>query len=279
MGFAGAIIGTYLAAIPVLLYLSIDLPAATQALVLATALSSVGTLALALATFVNVSQANERLEIQQKKQRKPLALDEISHVVQPTINALENNLRQFQESTNPGCAFEWVYISGPSLYGPSKGPDSVRARSMISAARMANENEDLYTSLETHDRYVQMIVDQAQRLHEELEPEIERSFEEKGITDESTKAVTSAVLLEIDEWGENGVMTEFWNENRDKLIKYAEEQPEVSLSDVQSLEAKYRDYLEETRMALMERKADLMQEYSISEDDITVGVEEIRDAI
>lgn len=279
MGFAGAIIGSYVVAIPVLLYLSLGLSASNQALVLASALSSLGTLALALATFVTISQSNERLKIQQKKQEQPLAKDELSHVVQPAIEALEANLRKFTESDNPGCVFEWVYISGASLYGAARGPESIRVRSIIPAGRLAGEDEDLYDTLMVHDRYAEMIAGRARRLHMGLEPEIERLFEEESVTGESTKSVTTAVLKELEAWGEDEVLTEFWEENRDWLIRYAEEETEVTLSEVQSMEDSYQEYMHNAHRALLERKAELMQKYSISEDDITVETEEVRNAI
>lgn len=74
-------------------------------------------------------------------------------------------------------------------------------------------------------------------------------------------------------------MTEFWRENREWLIEYAEEETEVSLSELQSMEDSYREYLEDARQALLQRKAELMQEYSVSEDDIRFDAEEFRDAI
>lgn len=277
--FAGVVIGSYLVGIPVLFYISLGLSTADQALVMASALSSVGTLALALATFVTISQSSERLKIQQKKQEQPLAKDELSHVIQPAIDALEANLRKFTESDNPGCVFEWVYISGASLYSPGRGPVSIQVRSLIPAGRLAGEDQDLYDTLMAHDRYSKRIAGRAKRLHMELEPEIERLFEEEGVTGESTKAVTTAVLKELEAWGEDEVLTKFWEENGDWLIQYAQEETEVTLSEVKSMEESYQEYMQNTLRALFERKAELMREYSISEDDIMVETEEFRDAI
>ncbi len=252
-----------------LAYLSWNLSTSRRAQILATVLGSLGTLLLAGATFYNVLQTNRSLEIREKEREKPLAEDELSHVIQPAIDALDVNLREFEESDNSGCVFEWVYISSASPYGPGRAPASIRVSSLIPAGRLANEDDGLYESVVAHDRYVEMIGEQAGQLHAELEPEIERLFAEMDITGESTKAVTLSVLQELDEWGENEVMTEFWEANRDHLIRYAEEEIEVTLSEVQSLEEWYQEYMEDTYRALYERKAELMREYSISEDDIT----------
>lgn len=273
MGFAGVIIGLYLVTLPYLFYLWRGLSSTNQALVLASALGSLGTLALALATFVNISLTNEQLQLQTKERQKPLAVDELSYVIQPAIDALEDNLQKFDESEYKGCTFEWVYISSSSMYAGSKGPKSVKTQYAIPAARMASEDRLLYQLLGMHEQYVEAVAEQATQFHEELKPEINRLLEEHGLEGESSKAVSTAVLRELDEWGEEREMYDFWEQYRDHLIDYADSELEVSLSQVQQQEQEYRDHMEATLERLISRKMDLTKEYSISEDEIQVEAE------
>lgn len=281
MAIAGGIIGSYAVGVIVLLYLSIDLSNSNQALVLASALSSVGTLALALATFVNVSQNNERLQIQQKKREKPLGVDELSYLIQPAIDSLENNLRQFHESDNPGCAFDWVYIDGADLYTGTRAPNSVRVPDSLPTARLAVADRMLYSTLRTHDNYVELVAEHARSFHERLKPEIQRLLDEEGIdeVDQSLKVVTSAVLKELDRFGESHELYEFWEKYGDDLIRYGREELDPGLDDLQGGESVYKKFMEEAIRNLKQRKAEVKHEYSISEDEISSPVEDIREII
>jgi hypothetical protein len=274
MVISGGIAGAYVVGMLYLVYMSLSLSESNQALVLATGLGSVGTLLLALATFVNISQSNKRLQIQQQKQERPLAVDELSQLIQPAIAAIENNLRQFEESDTAGCAFDWVHIDSTTLYVSASGPDPVRVDSYIPAARLLSEDPDLHHMLDEHDTIVEEIADHAKRLHTELEPEIDRLLEKEGYSEQRTQFVTDSVLKELDQWGEDAEHYEFWEQYRDHLTRYAEEETAVTIEEIQSMERDYKNHLEETLESLIERKARLKRDYSISDDDITNAVEE-----
>lgn len=277
MAIAGGVLSFYAAGILVLLYLSIGLTQTNQALILASALSSVGTLALALATFVNVSQTNERLQIQQKDRERPLAVDELSQVIQPAISSLQNNLQKIRDSDTLGCTFEWVYIDSTTMYSPSKGPDSVRINSSLIAGRLYSEDPELYELLQKHESFVQEIAEHAHRLHNELELEINRLLEEEDLSEESSKAVTAAVLKKLEKWGEDSEMTDFWEQHHNHLIRYANEETDVPVDEIMSMEDDYWLHIEDTLERLLERKAVLKQDYGISDGDINTGTEDYRD--
>lgn len=267
----GVPFGIFVVGSIVLLYLLPGLSNTNKALVIATGLGALGTLALALATVYNVIQTNRMLESREREREKPLVVDELSYVIQPAIEALENNLQTIQESEHEGCAFEWVYIDKPDITGRRRGPRSVRIEDSLSFARLHSRDLELYGSLRTHDNIVIQIAHEASRFHEEMKPEIKRLLEEEGISDleQSLKVVTSAILKELEHFGESHELYDFWEKHRGHLIDYAKETPEVTLEDIQAGERSYRQLLiENTLSKLKKRKAILKRDYRISEDEI-----------
>jgi hypothetical protein len=272
MFIAGFITAGFFVGVSFVVYLSIDLPAGTQVQVLATVLGSFGTLLLAIATFINIFQTNRRLDLKEKDREKPLIIDELAHVIQPAINSLENNLQQMEDSDNPGCAFDWVYLDGSTLFSGANGPRSVQTPDSLPMARLAADDRELYATLRVHDNYTERVAEAAGELHDELKVEIKRLLELEGIDnqDQSLKVVTSAVIKELDHFGESHDLYDFWESHRDDLIEYADKETETPLEEVKAGERVYRKYIEETLRPLKQRKAKLKQEYGISEEEITL---------
>lgn len=272
MFLIGLVSSIFLAGILFVFYISTGLGRGNQALVLATAISSLGTFLLALGTFYNIFQTNRRLQMEEKDREKALVLEELSYLIQPSIEALESNLESFNESDENGCVFEWVYIDGSSLYSGSRGPEKVRYRqSSVSAGRMASEDSDLHIALQKQEACVHKLSMMASDLHEKLEPKIQQLFAEDSVEGESTKAVTSAVLKDLDEWGENEVMKDFWSRHGSDLMDHAKTETSVTVYDIWSLENHYHGHMVETYRDLKDRKDQLKTEYRISEDEIAIG--------
>lgn len=276
MFVVGTVIAAFVSGSVYLTHLSWNLSTSNQAQILATVLGSVGTLLLAGATFYNILQTNRSLELQLKEREKPLILDELSYVIQPAITSLENNLLEFRENDNLGCAFEWVYIDGPKLYSGSRGPDSVRIPDALPTARLAESDREMYEILQAHDRYVMFLSEQASEFHDQLKPEIQRLLDEYGIEeiDQSLKVVTSGVLKELEHFGESHQLYDFWEEHGKDLIKYGKREVEPDLEEIKSGEKSYEKFVADALENLKQRKAYLKQEYSISEDEISAGEED-----
>lgn len=257
--------------IVLLINLTRDLSQNIQAQVLATVLGSAGTVLLALATFINISQTNRTLKLKEKEREKPLIVDELSYVIQPAISSFKNNLREIRDFQHSGCAFDWVYIRNPSGYSGSAGPDPIRTPDTLSMARLTADDRKLAANLRAHDEYVKDIVEKANKLHEELKPEIERLLEEEAINDisQDLRVITSAVLKELDYFDDSHELYDFWEEHRENLIKYANEETETTLDEVKADEINYQDRAEKVLQQLSQRKANLKHDYSISEDEIT----------
>lgn len=268
---SGVFTSLFILGIIVTLYIAKDLSTSDQAQIFATVLGSVGTLLLALATFVNIFQTNRRLRMEEKEREKPLVIEELSRLIQPAIESLQNNLQQIENSTDTGCAFEWIYVDSATLYSGSRGPDSVQTPDSLPMARLAVDNNMLYGTLRAHDMYTERVAEEASRFHKELKPEIERLLEREGVKleDQSLKVVSSAVLKEIDHFGESHDLYDFWENNREYLIRYANEELDTGLEEIKSAERVYYQFMDDALEELKARKAKLKHEYGISEDEIT----------
>lgn len=247
-----------------------NLDANDLALVIASTLGALGTFALALASFYNIVQTNRNLELREKERTKPLVIDELSHLIQPAIATLEINLETLSESDNDGCAFEWVYLDEFSIARGSRGPLSVQTPDSLALARLSNEDRVLYGKLRAHDNYVLEVAEKASEFHEQVKPEVQRLLDKEGITDlsQSLKVITSSILMELNYFGEDHALYEFWEEYRENLIQYSKEAPEVTLDEVQAGERVYLKFADDLLHKLKRRKATLKQEYRISEDEI-----------
>lgn len=265
----------FILGIAILGLLSLDLPRGQQAQILATTIGALGTLLLALATFINIRQSNRRLELQEKDREKTLVLDELSNLICPAIEALERNLRDVRESTKSGCVFEWVYIDEPKSYNAAQGPVRILTSNQPSLARLGEDDPELARDIKDHYEIVKEIGEEASKLHEELRPEVESRLREYGVEeiDKNLEVVTNAILQEVDSFKESTGLSEFWEDNRDSLIKYAQVELESDLSDIKDMEEQYIKKMESLVEALRERKLELKQEFNISEDEIVISEE------
>lgn len=269
----GSAFGFFVAAAGYLVLVLPDLSRTNRAIVMATGLGAVGTFALALATVYNVIQTNQMLESREREREKPLVIDELSHVIQPAIEALEANIQTIEQSHHDGCAFEWVYIQGPSQTERDWSPQSVPSSDSLSWARLAYEEPELGSFLAYHDHFVIQTAQAASQFHEEMKPEIERLLEEEeeeviSDLDQSLKVVTSAILKELEDFPEGHKLDDFWEKHREHLIDYAKKYPDVTLKEMKYTEEWYLKLWEDLVKKLKDRKAELKQDYRISEDDI-----------
>ncbi|MCU4802169.1 hypothetical protein OB920_17470 [Halobacteria archaeon HArc-gm2] len=276
----GFVMALFVAGIIAVSYLTIDLTESAQAQIIATVLGAIGTLALALATVYNIFQTNRNLALQEKDRRKPIVKDELTNLIQPAINSLQENLQTIEESDQDGCTFDWVYLDQPTLYSVSRGPQSVQTPDSLPSARLFSEDQMLYGTLNAHDNYVSKVANEASKFHKEMVPEYERLLEEDNtsLEDQSLKVISTQVLAELDHFAEGHDLYEFWEENRNSLIEYATNVPEVTLQDIQAAERVYRrEIVEDGLSKLKQRKARLKQEYGISESEIISMNDEWRD--
>lgn len=271
IGAAGFICGIFVPLALFLGYLFPSLSAGTQALVVATTLGAIGTLALAVATFFNVYQSTRSLKLKEKETTKPLARDELANVIEPAINTLEANLDEIRDSEHEGCALEWMYVDSSSWYGGGRKPDPIQPADSFAMGRLLHEDADLFKRLKKHNAIVEHIAGKAEQLQEQLAPEIEQQLAEYGLDSErNIRVVTQAVLQEIDEFGEQSELYDFWRDNRENLLTTARDRAENEIEYIQASEQEYAEFLEDTLEQLKKRKVELKHEYCISEDEIRV---------
>lgn len=214
--------------------------------------------------------------MREKERYKPLIIDELSYVIYPAIEALKENFKTLEDTENSGCAFDWIYVDGTRLYVGSRGPKSVKSSHSLSLSRLAEENTTLLGLLRKHESEAAELAEMADTFHEELQPEIERLLAEEQLADSETsnEVVTSAIIKEVDQFGEDHELRDFWKKHRDQLIKYANEVPEITLEDMKRAEHSYKQTVENALSNLEERKVNLQAEYRISEDEITPDTDE-----
>lgn len=265
----------FLGGLVVLGFLSWDLPRGQQAQILATSIGAVGTLLLAVATFINIRQSYRRLELQEKDRQKALVRDELSNLICPAIRALERNIQDVEESEKSGCAYDWVYIDEPKSYNVASGPVTVSTSNEPSLIRLAEDDPDLAQDIRDQDRTAKKIGKRGSDFHEELMPEVERRLREHGVDeiDEQVKIVTNAVLQKPDKFKDSTGLAGFWEANRDDLIEYAQTHLENTPSDIKTMEEEYVEEMEKLVERLRERKRVLKQEFNISEDEIVISDE------
>lgn len=270
----GGILGIFVIGGGVALYLTINLSQADRAIVIATILGGLGTIALAIATSYNILQTSRSLRYRELEKTKPVVIDELSQVIEPAIVGLEKNANKLIRSGTDACSFDWVYIDGPTHLDSERGPHSVKYGDTRAFWRMFSNERELAAEMRAHDSYVESVSAEASKFHEQIKSEIERLLDKEGIEElnQSHKVVSTAILRETEHFGERHQLRDFWENHRDYLISYASEEIDVTSDHIQAAENVYQELLEELLKKLVQRKAELKEEYGISEEEIDIGV-------
>ncbi|MFA9417634.1 hypothetical protein [Natrinema sp. HArc-T2] len=256
----------------VLVVLLPDLNRSNQAIVIATGTGAFGTLILALATFFNIVQSNQVLQIREKKRQKPLAIDEISNLIEPGIETVKANLEAPKNSHGNGCGFEWNYLDPEELSQRGRRPHAIFTSDSIALSRLSTSRPDLVEQITAHNGKIGDVAERTQRFQEQIHPKIREFLEESDRgqdIDSDLRVITSAILKEVDQFGESSDLYQFWEEYGDRLIQYSKDLPEAELEEIQKLEQEYLEVAKETFGMLEDRKLELKKEYGISEEEIS----------
>lgn len=273
-GAAGFVCSLFIIVLIALFYLFPELSTANRALVLASSMGAIGTLALAIATFFNVLQTSRSLEYREKERTKPLVVDELTNIIQPAIDTLEANLEGLSEPKQSGCTFEWVYLNEAAIYKGGRKPNPINPTDAFALGRLWNENRELFGELRAHDDYIEDVAESAQKFHRGIEPTVMRLLKEEEIDiDEgpNLKAISNAILMKLDYFPENHTLHEFWEEHHDDLLSEAGEIPGENIDSIQAGERVYGEMAKRTLQKLRERKGRLKFEYGISNEEIIVN--------
>lgn len=232
-------------------------------------LAAAGTLSLAAGTFYNIQQTNRDLRLREQKRKKPLAIDELSNVIIPAIQAVSGNIEKLQE----GEEIDWVYVDGPSGYSTLGRPSSAMPVNDIAAFQRLNEqNRELYQDLVEHDEMVRQMGQLAQEIFEEVQNLVKVHIEAAGYSDDdysqSDKVFVSAMLKQLDEFGDSHEMYEFWEQNREALLDILNEEAGELVWELEEREDEFKRHCEKLSNDLVNYRSDVQREFGISSDDI-----------
>jgi len=251
------------------LYQAVD--PATKATVLIGALSSIGTLSLAAATFYNIYQTNQRLTLEQQKWEKPLIKDVISTLIQPAIEAVEYN----QDLLISDKKLSWVYVDDPTgspYVGAGRPRSAFGTHDPETLTRFKERNPDLFGMLKSHDEKIRRLGEIAKRMHGKIETQIRQELREAGIQpeelDQSLKVVTGAILKGTEQFGENHELYEFWEGRREQLIEHTQDTAGEDLEQLETEQQSYEQLCEDIRDKLYEERNQLQNEYRIPSEQI-----------
>lgn len=242
-------------------------------------LGAFGTLVLAAATLVSVSQTTRSLSEMEKDREKPVVKDEIVKVIQPAIDALEANA----ERAESGGGVDWIY-SRPSTYNPHSETKMVSSvfgdPAPAAMSRFQQQRPDLWSRLEDHQNLIKQIIGLAETIYEKTEEPAQSRFEEGEwvIPEEedevNVKNLTSAALKDLDEYGESHSYYNFWQSHGDEFKELVRSQASEELEKFRSNEAMWIELCDDLPDDLSDYKVMLQREYGISESTIEDEIEE-----
>lgn len=247
-----------------------NLSRGTQATIAVTTVSALGTLFLAGGAFVNIIQTNRIIKSQENERVKPLAKDELAEIIQPAIDAVETNLRDIQ-SPRDGRArrYDWVYSDGPQRYVMSESPQGMPRGDPVIWGSLYREQKGLFNKIRNHDMIVDHLCELGDRFQRSVSHCVDKKLNEAGYSaEEHETVVISAILKELDKFGEGHELSDFWLQNREELMACAEDEGKAVKEEIKDLEETYTNLLTELRSDLLGRRAYLQQKYGISVNEI-----------
>lgn len=231
-------------------------------------LAATGTLALAAGTFYNIQLTNKDLRLREQKREKPLAVDELSNVIEPGIHAVAENLDELEEDT-----FDWVYVDGPSGYGAIGHPSSAMPTKDVAALqRLSQRNRDLYQGLVRHEELIRQMAELGSEIYQMMRPLVIENLREAGYSEEdytqSEKVFVSAMVKRLDEFGESHKMYDYWNAHGEELIDLMDSEAAELVEELESREEEFEEHCRNLHQGLENYRAEVQREYGISMDEI-----------
>lgn len=217
----------------------------------------------------NIQQTNKDLRLREQRREKPLAVDELSNVIVPAIQALSGNLEDLDDEN----LIDWVYVDGPSGYGALGHPSSAMPVNDVAALQRLNEQDrELYQDLVKHDEMIRQMGQLGQEIFEEVQNSVKEQIELAGYSDEdysqSDKVFVSAMVKRLDEFGDSHEMYDFWEQNRDELIDILDEEAGELVDELEEREREFRKHCENLLEELQVYRGDVQREFGISSEEI-----------
>jgi hypothetical protein len=258
---------------------SMEILGESEITLLVTGLGSVGTFVLAVVTVLSVRANMRSVSELEKERERPIVKDEIVKVIQPAIDALNANTEHLESETG----IDWIYTQSV-YYNPSETSD--RASSVfaepapIAMVRFQQNKPDLWSKLEDHQELLKQLIDLGDETQQKAETPIRVCTEEldwkipESDEDVDVRVLVSAVIKDLEQFGEASEYYEFWQKHGDEIKLLVEGLADEELEQLESIEARWATLCEKLSDELFGYKIELQQEYGISESTVDEELEE-----
>lgn len=237
------------------------------------ALGAYGTILLAVATFITVRQNRKNIRELRRVREKPLAIDEIQNILDPIVRWTDEDISAYEEHDTNGSFIEWSYIQDPLTYPGRRRPGSlipVSNPDYTALKRLFRNKPELESKIEERNKLLLNLRKQANDILDLLEPSVINRLNEADIatSDSNIRVLCNSILQQIDEFGENSELYDFWEKHGEALNQLvwdeAGEEYSALLSGEEDFIAIEKEIHEEAKL----RKYELKEKYGISSDDL-----------
>ncbi|MFK5603668.1 hypothetical protein [Haloferax volcanii] len=236
-------------------------------------ISVIATVLLVGGTYLTIQQNQRDIEEVRKDREKPLVRDEVEHVVVPAIDALQNDIDDFEEGH-----IDWFYtgrrLMGNTATGPRSGINFIHS-DHSARRRLEETSPELYSDLDDREELVIELCEVADEIAEEIKPFVEQTLRdeapEPSDPDEFeswVRTITSASIKQIDHFAESNELYEFWEEHGDQIIGQMKEVAASEVTQLEQGEEEMIDLSKDLVERLVEEQMRLRREYGISSKEI-----------
>jgi hypothetical protein len=238
--------------------------------VLMTGISAVGTLSLAVVTYLSLRQNDKRIEEMRKQREKPLVMDEIENVIGTAIEALRTDMRMIEDEDRH---ISWVLEDGPTPPAVAGMPGATIQKGISEAAnqRLRREAPQLWERMEAHDQLAEELCELGSEIAQSVEPVLSDFAKGKDfdIDQNDRRVLLDSIVVQLDDFGEDRNLYEFWRENGDELRRLPHIECQSLFDEFQNKTEEYERHSRELQESLEDRKKQLRGEYGIGSSELS----------
>lgn len=237
------------------------------------ALSILATLLFVAGTYLTIQQNQEDLREVKKDRERPLVRDELQHVLMPAVDAIEDDL----QAINEGYA-DWSGAGGSRItngFGRRNSIYLFNEPDRSAMHRLKETSPELYRDLEARDEMVKELNELGDEIGNSIAPYITELLEEDGpkpskdrLFEGWVRTVQDAAIKELDYFGDEHALYDFWQRNGEKIIARMHENAGEKHSSLQRGVNELVEESESLRVRLIEEQMHLRRTYGISSQEL-----------
>lgn len=235
-------------------------------------LSALITVLLVTGTLITVVQNRQDIEELRKDREKPIVRDEIKYILKPAQEALENDISDYQDNF-----LEWPNSHQGLLLGVTgpRFPHQVIRRNPTAHHRLKQSNRELHDRIKQRDELGRKTAELAERISETIEDDVRQYLDSNGPTPEDeeqfeawTRTVSGAVIREIDSFGDQHPLFQFWDQNKEQLMNLLQSSSNDLYEQFKNHEREYISLSKELVQEIQDERLRLRTEFGISAEDV-----------